>query len=512
MKIIKNALITLSVFLVVAFSFALLFKDSYAISDGVINNTLPSGTWTSNYSGSGTLNYIGTALGTNNKSNNFITYKDYKINNSSIPLYSYMKNLSIPTTKESITVEGNNPEAITDKGMLYIISHGYNKANPNNNIFSTNTYGSVTDNNIKQYITQIALWLYMYENKTTLTKYCIPTGAGYNACDFRVNDSTTLVSSTDVRNLIKEAASKSGYNYLNYIILLVDNAKTYSGEQTSKMNDINYNNMYTVNETNKYIITDTITPSVSSNKTNFMYYEVELSDPDKLGAYITDINGNKLSNTSVMNGSFRVYIPFKDIKNLDLSKITIKVGGHFIKNNGYGYTVTNSTTASNSSNNLMNKYNDNKYQKYSNLLLGDLATEVNSVSFKLDNFTKISKIDITTGKELPGATLEVTNKETNEKITWVSTDTPHYLKLEDGNYTLCETLPPKNYKLPDGGKSCIDFAVDNSKVTYVKMENAPIPNTGINKSYIIYAIGIILVIFGISTVIYVITNNKKREA
>ena len=45
MKIIKNALITLSVFLVVAFSFALLFKDSYAISDGVINNTTLTGNY-----------------------------------------------------------------------------------------------------------------------------------------------------------------------------------------------------------------------------------------------------------------------------------------------------------------------------------------------------------------------------------------------------------------------------------------------------------------------------------
>ena len=513
MKIARNALLSLGLFLLLAVAFTSFFRDSYAITDGVKNNTLPSGTWTTNYSTGNSQNYISDALGStySNRSNNFITYKDYKINNTSTPVYSYMKNLVFPATTESITVQGTNPENITDKGMLYIISHGYNKANTSYNIFSTGTYGSVTDNNIKQYITQIALWLYMYENKASLSKYCINTGAGYGACDFRVNDSTTLVSASDVRTTITEAAKKSGYNYLNYIIKLVDDAKKYTGEASSAMASISVNSLPTVNEKDGYIITDIITPKASSNDTNYMYYEVEISDPNKYGAYLADVNGNKITNTSALTGSFRVVVPISDLSNMKLDTIQVTVGGHFIKNNGYGYTVTASSVHSNSANNLMNNYNDTKYQKYANLLLGDFATEVASTNFKLNNFTKISKTDITTGKELAGATLVVTKKNSNdEKWTWVSGDEPHYITLSDGDYTLCETIPPKNYKTPDGSTSCIDFTVDNSKVTAVKMENAPIPNTAASVSKIAYIVGILLILGGVG--IIAINYKNKREA
>jgi len=241
-----------------------------------------------------------------------------------------------------------------------------------------------------------------------------------------------------------------------------------------------------------------------------MYYEVEISDPNSYGAYITDSNGNKLENTSVMTGSFRVVVPIKDLAKMDLTSVKVTVGGHFIKNNGYGYTVTASSVASNSASNLMNKYNGQKYQKYSNLLLGDLATEVKSVNFNLVNFTKISKIDITSGKELPGATLVVTSKNSSDKWTWVSGDEPHYLTLNDGDYTLCETIAPKNYKVPKGSTSCINFTVDNNTVNTVKMENAPIPNTGVSKTPFIYIIGLLLVLGGAGVLILIFRQNKKE--
>ena len=63
--------------------------------------------------------------------------------------------------------------------------------------------------------------------------------------------------------------------------------------------------------------------------------------------------------------------------------------------------------------------------------------------------TSISKIDATTGKELPGATLELTGPN-NFKETWVSTNEPHIVKnLQPGKYTLKETIAPDGYRLTE---------------------------------------------------------------
>ena len=65
-----------------------------------------------------------------------------------------------------------------------------------------------------------------------------------------------------------------------------------------------------------------------------------------------------------------------------------------------------------------------------------------------DDYTKIkiSKIDITTEEELPGAHLVI--KDANGKVVaeWVSTDKAHYIeKLKPGKYTLEETIAPDGY-------------------------------------------------------------------
>lgn len=60
----------------------------------------------------------------------------------------------------------------------------------------------------------------------------------------------------------------------------------------------------------------------------------------------------------------------------------------------------------------------------------------------------ISKQDITSRDELPGAELTVTNKTTDQVIdTWTSTDTPHTITgLKDGVYELTEVTAPDGYQ------------------------------------------------------------------
>lgn len=59
---------------------------------------------------------------------------------------------------------------------------------------------------------------------------------------------------------------------------------------------------------------------------------------------------------------------------------------------------------------------------------------------------RISKQDITTGKELPGANLVVTDSEGNAVDSWVSGRKPHVIEnLKDGKYTLTEITAPDGY-------------------------------------------------------------------
>lgn len=65
-----------------------------------------------------------------------------------------------------------------------------------------------------------------------------------------------------------------------------------------------------------------------------------------------------------------------------------------------------------------------------------------------DDITKveISKKDITNNNELPGAKLEIKDKDGNTIHEWTSSDTPHYIeKLPAGDYTLVETTAPNGY-------------------------------------------------------------------
>ena len=86
---------------------------------------------------------------------------------------------------------------------------------------------------------------------------------------------------------------------------------------------------------------------------------------------------------------------------------------------------------------------------------------------------EISKVDITTNKELPGAELIITNKGGKEIDRWVSTDTPHYIeKLPAGTYTLTEITAPNGYEIAED----ISFTVlPTGEVQRVVMKDAPIP-------------------------------------
>ena len=99
-----------------------------------------------------------------------------------------------------------------------------------------------------------------------------------------------------------------------------------------------------------------------------------------------------------------------------------------------------------------------------------------------DDITKvqISKTDITTGEELPGARLTITDSEGKKIDEWVSTEEPHYMeKLPVGTYTLTEITAPDGY----GTAETITFEVKNTtEIQKVEMKDAPLRKVEISKT------------------------------
>ena len=97
----------------------------------------------------------------------------------------------------------------------------------------------------------------------------------------------------------------------------------------------------------------------------------------------------------------------------------------------------------------------------------------------IDEITRVevSKQDITTNKELPGATLVVKDKDGNVLDEWVSTSEPHIIRnLTVGEtYTLEETIAPDGYKIAQS----INFEIkDTGEVQNVVMYDELLPSSG----------------------------------
>lgn len=125
----------------------------------------------------------------------------------------------------------------------------------------------------------------------------------------------------------------------------------------------------------------------------------------------------------------------------------------------------------------------------------------------------ISKQDITSKKELPGATLEIRDSRDIVIQTWTSTDKPQEIVgLSDGDYTLVETTAPNGYKVSES----ISFTIENGKLkddddnTLVMYDSVvvDVPDTFTTKNIITMIAGLVLVAAGTSLLVYEIRKKK----
>ena len=238
------------------------------------------------------------------------------------------------------------------------------------------------------------------------------------------------------------------------IAKLVNDSNNYSYvEPTIKING----NNFTLSSDKKYYVS-TMGVSTTGTVNN---YTVSLSGAPS-GTIVTDTNGN-VSNTFAPTAKFLVKVPVSSIKNLSVNmNVSVNSSGTIYK--AYVYKPSNNAIQS-----VVTGFDEVKN-------ISDVA------NLKLDITTKteISKIDVTTGKELPGAHLVVKDINGNIKDEWDSTNEVHIINdLLPGKYTLTETIAPDGYVL---STETIEFEVfADGTVTKVQMKNYPKKDVYISK-------------------------------
>lgn len=137
------------------------------------------------------------------------------------------------------------------------------------------------------------------------------------------------------------------------------------------------------------------------------------------------------------------------------------------------------------------------------------TTEVQKVEMTDDVIkVEISKQDIVTGKELPGAKLQIIGENSKVIHEWITTDKPHlFEKMAAGQYTLREITAPDGYEVAED----ISFTVEETgEIQKVVMKDKPIKKTvvktGDNSMISLYACGV--AIAGIGCICFI----KKKKS
>ena len=289
--------------------------------------------------------------------------------------------------------------------------------------------------------------------------YIIANGYKGTKADYG-NDSKMkqyYITQLAIYTYLGQANPKNNNDVHNAVWDLVNKAKAANNESNTKLNvSLNASNTnMKLTSDGRYFISDEIT--VSSNNNNA---EFTIGGSANVNTEIVDVNGNKVN--KVKNGS-KVYarIPASTIQAGQSVTVSVAVNGQATKQTAYVYTP-----------------NPNKYQTiipsitYPETESAQATIKVKAAKEKIQTKVKISKQDITTKQELPGAKLVIKDANGKEVASWVSTNTPKYIKgLEAGNYTLCETQAPDGYELYT---ECIKFTVKaDGTVSTVIMYNAP---------------------------------------
>ena len=440
--------------------------------------------------------------GVNIQSGASSNYKTVTSGNATIIGFCLNKSLKSPTSGATLIYK----ETITDAGYIYIFENGYAGK------WNTSLLGNGLTNDQKYYATQLAVW--MYQGKLTssslnqshpevkaaikLYEEAKKAKATKNSIDIKSSDTTMFSDDTYYKSTLMTV---SGTGYSEYTVTLI-NATGYaeivttSGKVYKSGDSLDAGTSFYVRIAKDKIYNDMqITVQVNAtSKVNKVYrYTSNDSAYQDVGIMMSETE--KLNDSIKLNlvedETFKVNIIKKDSATgqplagatLVLKDSTGKIidtwvsttKAHTIEDLEPGiYSITETKAPEGY------VLNSNPIQ-FTLVSGGDTEKTVSIYNTKEEVKTgtvKISKQDITTKKELPGATLTIKDANGEVVTTWVSTNEPHYVTgLTPGKYILIETTSPDGYGLSD---EIIEFSIDedgNPSSELIVMYNSPIPVT-----------------------------------
>ena len=344
-----------------------------------------------------------------------------------------------------------------DAGMVYLLENGY----PTKSITG--------DQEKDYYITQTAIWWYLDET-TSISPKNLPDS-------FKTTDSDPQNLRAKIKNLVEGAKVAKNKGYKNPKM-------TASGKTTA----------LSLSSDKTYYISE----EISVTLTDLDNYNVSISNAPE-GSYVADKTGNK-KNTFNAGETFRVYVPSDKADKNKTTNIEVTITSSTTYNKAYRYSS-----------------NDDEEQDIIPVLL--FPTTVTATAKVTLNITpktikpsqvKILKIDAETKKPLKGAVL-VIKDETGKIVAEFTTTEEEYVidDLANGKYTVEETKAPAGYELSDKKYS---FTIDDENRSYtLSFENYPsidVPDTNSNISIIMYILGALITISGVSYIRY---NAQKQN-
>lgn len=236
-------------------------------------------------------------------------------------------------------------EEINDYGLIYLMSQMY----PNKSF--KNSSGEVLDENIQMWLTQSAIWTYLYEvgDSNNQTFNSTPTSSPkYYADNIRKVNALYRQGTSGVEYVLQETTPLYELYGIN---TLISTAKTLRSQPTSFLTVNKASNNISVTNDEKYyqsdlisIVGSTSSPIISSYES----YSVTLSKVPE-GTILVDENGNVYDDITNMapSAKFYVRIPVDKVTD-DNKKLEITINGNFKM---YG----------------ANKYISGNYQKVANV-------------------------------------------------------------------------------------------------------------------------------------------------
>lgn len=439
------------------------------------------------------------------------TYKYVETSEGTKIGYCFNKVLDAPNDGNILTADEKNgvlPNAVKTNQLIYILDNGYG-GNWNTGVIGSNNY----TNDQKYYITQVAVWMAQGAvNPETIKNTGTLGAAAYNLYSAAVKNSTVIAYTPEVviNGKLNFTLSNSQYvsNELvvsvkgsNSVKLTLNNAPAgtkliVNGTEQANGVTVNSGSKFKVVVPEKSVTSDVkidvIATSSAVRKKIQIYYDTTNSARQNIGLIFTEGYTARavVSATIAPRGGLL-------IEKID-NKGNYLAGATLVLSDTTGKVVAKWTTGNTKETNqktfnnlkLGSKYVISEivapkgYRKIADKTITVNSAKVQKISIVDENIKDIviSKQDITTGEELPGAKLVV--KDSTGKVIdeWTSTNEPHYIKKEltPGTYTLTETMAPEGYVL---STEKVTFVVnkDGSVDGTVVMKNAPKKGVTISK-------------------------------